>query len=53
MALTAKQEQKVQVCETNLVGRIVRVKRAGERRTDELRVEVGVKEFFYKEIAEV
>ena len=43
MALTEAQWEKVQVCETNLVRRIVGVKRADKRRTDELRVEVGVK----------
>ena len=44
MALTEQQEEKVQVCETNLVRRIVGVKRVDERRTNELSVEVGVKE---------
>ena len=46
MALTEEHEEKVQVCETNLVRRIVGVKRADKRRTDELKVEVGVKEMF-------
>ena len=50
MRLTEKQE-KVQVCETNLVRRIVGVKRADKRRTDELRVEVGVKDNFKKKLA--
>ena len=50
MVLTEKQE-KVQVCETNLVRRIVGVKRADKRRTDELRVEVGVKDSFKKKLA--
>ena len=50
MALTVKQE-KVQVCETNLVRRIVGVKRTDKRRMDELRVEVGVKENLKKKLA--
>ena len=46
MALTEKEKQreKVQVCEHNLVKRILEVKRADKRRIDELRVVVGVKE---------
>ena len=44
MRLAETQEEKVQVCETNLVRRIMGVKRANKRRADELRVEVGVKE---------
>ena len=51
MSLTEKQDEKVQVCETNLVRRIVGVKRADKRRTDELRVEVGVKENVKKKLA--
>ena len=43
LTLTEKQQEKVQVCEDNLVNRILCVKRADERRTDELRVEAGVK----------
>ena len=43
MALTDKQEEKVQVCETNLVRRIVGVKRADKGKTNEL--------FFKKELA--
>ena len=43
MALTEKQHEKVHVCETNLVRRIVGDKRADKRRMDELRVDVGVK----------
>ena len=42
MRLTEKQE-KVQVCETNLVRRIIGVKRADKRRTDELGVEENIK----------
>jgi len=42
MALTETQE-KVQVCETNLVGRIMGVARADNRRKDELRVKESVK----------
>ena len=41
MALTEKHEEKVQVYETNLVRRIVGVKRADKKRTNELRVEVN------------
>ena len=51
MTLTDKQEEKVQVYETNLVRRIVGVKRADKRRTGELRVEIGVKEKFKKKLA--
>ena len=47
MALTEKQ-QKVQICENNLVRRIVALKRTDKRRMGELRVEVGVKERFKK-----
>jgi len=50
MALTEKQE-KVQVCETNLVRKIVGVKKANKRRTNELNVEVGVKDSFKKKLA--
>ena len=42
MALTEKQQENVQVCENNLVRRIMRVKRVDKRRMGELRVEVGV-----------
>ena len=47
MALTEKQ-QKVQVCENILVRIIVGAKRADNRKLDELRVEVGMKERFKK-----
>ena len=43
LTLTEKQQEKVPVCEGNLVNRILCVKRADTRRTDELRMEVGVK----------
>ena len=43
VALTEKQQEKVQVCENKLVRRIVGAKRADNRRMDALRVEVGVK----------
>ena len=43
MALTDKQEEKVHVCETNLVRRTVGAKRADKGKTDEL--------FFKKELA--
>ena len=49
--LPQKQEEKVQVCETNLVGRIVRVKRLDKRRPGDLRVEVGVKEHVQMKLA--
>ena len=48
MALSKKQQGKVQVCENNWIRRIVGVKKADKRRTDELRVEVGVKDSFKK-----
>ena len=51
MALTEKQQEKVQVCENNVVRRTVGVKRADTRRTGELKVEVGVKERFKKNLA--
>ena len=44
MSQTKKQEEKVQVCENNLVRRIMAVKRVYKRRTDELRVVIVVKE---------
>ena len=44
IALTEKQQEKVQVCENNWIRRIVAEKRADMRRIDELRVEVEVKE---------
>ena len=47
MALIEKQ-QKVQVCENDLVRRIMTVKAADKRRMDELRVEIGV----YEEIGQ-
>ena len=37
MALTEKQQEKVQVCETNVVRRIVGVKRDGKRRMGEVK----------------
>ena len=50
-ALTEKQEEKVQVSETDLVRRIVGFERDDKRRTDGLRVEVGMKENFKKKLA--
>ena len=50
MALTEKQQVKVQVCENNWIRRIVGVKRADKRKMDELRVEVRVKERFKKKL---
>ena len=44
MALTEKQQEKVPVCENNLVRRTVGAKGADMRRMDKLKVEVGVKE---------
>ena len=49
MALTQKHKEKV--CENNWIRRIVGEKIVNERRMDELRVEVGVKEI-YEEIGE-
>ena len=43
MALTEKQQEKVQVCVNKLVRRIVGAKRVDKRTVDELRVEIGVK----------
>ena len=48
MTLTDTQEEKVQVCGTDLVRRIVGVKGVDKRRMDELTVEV---EIFKKELA--
>ena len=48
MALTKKQQVKVQVCENNWIRRIVGVKRADKRRMDELGMQVGMKESFKK-----
>ena len=45
-----KQQEKVYEC---WVGRIVGVKRADQRRLDELRVEVGVKESFTKKLMRI
>ena len=50
MALTEKQQEKVQVCENNLVRGTVEVNRAQKRRMCELRVEVGVKEDLKKKL---
>ena len=52
MAPTEKQ-QKVQVCETSWIRRIVGVKRADKRKMNELRVEVGVKESFKKKLVRI
>ena len=40
-----KQQEKLQVCKNNWVRRIAGVKRIDERRMEEQREEVGVKEF--------
>ena len=50
LALTEKQQEKVQVCENNWIRRIVEVTRADKRRIDVLRVVVGVKESFKKKL---
>ncbi len=42
MALTERQQQRLQVWENNWVRRIVGVKRVDRRRMDELREEIGV-----------
>ena len=44
MTLTRKQQENVQVHENNLGRRIRGIMRANNRKIDELRVEVGVKE---------
>ena len=44
LALTEKQQEKVQVCKNDYIRRIVGVNRADKRRTEELRVQVGAKE---------
>ena len=44
MALTVKQQEKVQVCDANCIRRIGGVKRAHKSRMDELRVVIGVME---------
>ena len=43
MAMTEKQQEKLQVCENNCVRRIGRVKRIDKQRMKELREEVGVR----------
>ena len=50
MALTQKQVENVQVCDNNMVRKIMGVKRVDQIRMDELRVEVGVKETFKKKL---
>ena len=40
----------MQVCENNCIRRIVGRKRAGKRRMDELRVELGEKERYKKKL---
>ena len=42
----APDKSKVQVCENNLVRRIVGTKRGDKRRVDDMRLEVEVKEYF-------
>ena len=42
VALTEKQQQKLQVCENNWVRRITRTKRVDRRRMNDLRIEVGM-----------
>ena len=51
MALIEKKQQKVQVCKNTWIRRIVVVKRADERRMNELRMEVGVKVSFKKNLS--
>ena len=50
MALTEKQ-QKVQVCENNLVRKIMGIKRFAKRRVDDTREEIGVKESLKKKLS--
>ena len=52
-ALTIKQQEKVQICETNLVRRIVGVNRADKTRMNQLRVEIGVKESCKKKLVRI
>ena len=42
LALTEKQQQRLQVCQKNWVSRIAGVKRVDRRRMDDLREEIGV-----------
>ena len=42
VALTERQQQRLQVCEKNLVRRIAGMKRVDRRRMDELREEIVV-----------
>ena len=42
VALTERQQQRLQVCETNCFRRVAGVKRVDRRRMDELREEIGV-----------
>ena len=44
MAINKKQQERLQACKNNWVRRIVGVKRINERRMEELREEVGVRE---------
>ena len=44
LAMTEKEQEKLQVCENNWMRRIAGVKRIDKRRMEELREEVGVKE---------
>lgn len=50
MAMTEKQQERVQVCENNWLRRITGVKRTDKRRMNELRVEVGVIESLKKKL---
>ena len=50
MALTQIHQKMVQACENNWVRRIVGVKRADNRRMEELGMEIGFKESFKKKL---
>ena len=50
MAMTEKQQEKLQVCKNNQVRRIAGVKRIDKRRMEELTEEVGVRESLTREL---
>lgn len=51
MAMTEKQQERVQVCENNRMRRIAGMKRIDRTRTEDPREEAGVKESFNKKLA--
>ena len=50
MAMTEKQQEKLQVCKNNWVRRIAGVKRVDNRRMEELREEVGGREILTRKL---